>query len=262
MTTLTQPELLTSDWEAVAPGSRLRHADWLAAASSLEAASIDLVYVDPPFNSGRTRVDRAGAFEDAWPTIEDYLDWLRPRLAATARVLRPTGAVLLHLDQRVSHRARVLLDDMFGADCFVNHLIWSYGLGGSSARRFARKHDDILFYCVDPDRYWFDPPRVPATSRRMAGQTKKATDIIDIPSLNNMAKERVGWPTQKPLELLRFLIGACCPPDGVVYDPCCGSGTTLVAAQQLDRDAMGSDLSADALSIARSRLFSLTRSTN
>jgi DNA modification methylase len=155
-----------------------------------------------------------------------------------------------------------MLDDLFGADFtsrtpsgggFVNHLIWVYGLGGSSRRRFARKHDDILFYAKSAE-YYFDPPLVPATSNRMKGQMKKATDVIEIPSINNMAAERVGYPTQKPLALLELLIGACCPEDGLVLDPFCGSGTALVAARRLNRRALGIDISADAVTIARSRL--------
>src|SRR6185295_3795552 len=152
------------------------------------------VYADPPFNTGAVQVDRAGRFEDSWPTTAAYTTWLRERLAATLPAIKPTGSILLHVDFRVCHHVRLLLDDLLGEDRFVNHLIWSYGLGGSSARRFARKHDDILFYCLDPDRYHFEPPMIPATSARMAGQLKKSTDVLDIPSINNMAKERTGYP--------------------------------------------------------------------
>lgn len=252
MATTTHDEAIC--WESPSTNARLAQADWLDAARSLERGSVDLVYVDPPFNTGRARTDRAGTFADSWPTVEAYLEWLATRLAATAPLLKETGSILLHLDGRVSHRARILLDDLFGEDCFVNHLIWSYGLGGSSPRRFARKHDDILFYCVDPERYWFEAPLTPATSRRMAGQMKKATDVLDIPALNNMASERVGWPTQKPLALLDVLVRACCPPAGVVFDPCCGSGTTLVAAVRAGREAIGADVSEAAVRIAVQRL--------
>lgn len=259
MTTILHPDRTAARWRDSAHGARLAVADWLDAAQSLAPGSVDLVYVDPPFNTGRARVDRAGAFDDAWPSMEAYIEWLGERLRATAPLLGASGALLLHLDQRVSHRARLLLDDVLGPDRFVNHLIWSYGLGGSSARRFARKHDDILFYCSHPDRYWFDPPRVPATSRRMAGHSKKATDVLDIPAINNMARERVGWPTQKPLALLDLLVRACCPPGGVVFDPCCGSGTTLVAARSANREAIGADIREEAVELAASRLFSLTQ---
>ena len=256
--------------------------DWLALAASLDAESVDLLYVDPPFNTGKSRrgvargrsdlrADIEGnlpdgepcesaelTFYDSFPSLDAFIDWLRERLVATLPALKPTASVLLHLDQRTSHRARCLLDELLGEDRFVNHLIWSYGLGGSSPRRFARKHDDILFYCLDPNAYYFDPPMVPATSNRMKGQLKKATDIIDIPAINNMASERTGYPTQKPVALLDLLIRACCPEGGTVLDPCCGSGTTLVAAQAAGRDAIGCDSNPDAVRIALQRIESVT----
>ena len=247
---------------------RVERADWLDGVASLGAASVDLVYADPPFNTGATKSGPGGSYADAWPTLEAWLAWLGERLAATRRVLRPTGSILLHVDWRTSHRARCVLDDVFGADRFVNHLVWAYGLGGSSPRRFARKHDDILFYCVDPSAYWFEPPRVAATSRRMRGQSKKATDVIrvaeadagdvgdvlEVPSINNMAAERTGYPTQKPLALLDLLVRACCPPGGLVVDPCCGSGTTLAAALGAGRRSVGFDTNPDAVGLARRRL--------
>lgn len=246
----------TITWRAPAPGVRLARADWLDAARSLDPASIDLVYADPPFNTGQRRSDRAGAYDDAWPTMSAYSAWLGDRLAATVPLLAPTGSILLHLEPRISHHARLVLDDLLGADRFVNTLVWSYGLGGSSPRRFARKHDDILFYCVDPDRYYFEPPMVPATSRRMAGRMKKATDVLAVPAINNMAAERVGWPTQKPRALLDLLVRACCPAGGTVFDPCCGSGTTLVAAVGAGRVSIGCDIAADAIHTAESRFLS------
>lgn len=260
-------------WLAPAARVRVVCADWLDAAPNLEPASIDMLYADPPFNTGRRQQAQAGAFEDAWSSPANYIAWLRARLGATLAALKPSACILLHVDWRTSHHVRLLLDELLGADRFVNHLVWRYGLGGSSPRRFARKHDDILFYCIDPEAYWFEAPRVPATSRRMAGRSKKATDVIDmplereaevgdvldVPTLNNMALERVGWPTQKPLALLRMLIAACCPTNGAVLDPCCGSGTTLVAAHQLGRCAIGVDVSEHAIRIACERLESQAR---
>ncbi|MHC5025087.1 MAG: DNA-methyltransferase [Planctomycetota bacterium] len=235
---------------------RLICADCLDALADLPAASVDLAYLDPPFNTGQTQTATAAAYDDAWPSIDEYLDFLRPRIEGIARALRPHGAILLHCDWRTCHHLRLLLDDLFGAERFINHLIWRYGLGGSSPRRFARKHDDILYYASGPD-YHFDPPRVPATSQRMKGQSKKATDVIDIPTINNMARERTGYPTQKPLALLELLVEACCPPGGTVLDPFCGSGTTLVAAALSGRVAIGIDASPDAIEIARGRVSSL-----
>lgn len=233
---------------------RVTQADWLDGARSLEPASIDLLYADPPFNTGKAQRSSAGSFDDSFESTSAYAEWLGERLEATLPACKPSACLLLHVDWRTSHHVRLLLDRLLGEDRFVNHLVWAYGLGGSSPRRFARKHDDILFYCLDPALYYFEPPLVPSTSRRMAGKPKKATDILDIPAINNMAKERVGWPTQKPLALLELLVQACAPPAGTVLDPCCGSGTTLVAARRHGREAIGFDLDPDAVRLAESRL--------
>ena len=169
----------------------------------------------------------------------------------TIPLLRRSGSLLLHLDWRTSHRARCLLDDLLGPDRFVNHLV-VVRARGSSARRFARKHDDILFYCLDPARTG-SSRRIPATSRRMAG-CSKATDVLEIPAINNMAAERTGYPDQKPLALLDVLVRACCPPGGVVLDPCCGSGTAVAAAVAAGRRGIGLDVSPGAIAVARSRV--------
>lgn len=233
---------------------RLAHGDWLELAPALEPESIDLLYADPPFNTGKIQSGRAGHYDDAWPTVSSWVDWLSERLGASLPAMKPTGLVILHVDWRTSHHARLLLEELLGAENFVNHLIWQYGLGGSSPRRFARKHDDLLVYSIDPQRYWFEPAQVPATSNRMKGLMKKATDVLDIPSLNNMAHERTGYPTQKPLALLDLLIRSCCPPEGCVLDPCCGSGTTAVAALGAGRRAVAGDIGQEAIRITQQRL--------
>jgi DNA modification methylase len=250
-----------------APAVSVLLGDWLDLAPSLAPASIDLLYADPPFNTGAEKRTPPGAgrrssampsshasYADAWPDTASYIAWLRARVVATLPALTPAANILIHCDWRTSHHVRLMLDSLLGERHFVNHLIWTYGLGGSSPRRFARKHDDILFYTRDPARYWFEPPRIPATSNRLRGQTKKATDVLDIPSLNNMAQERTGYPTQKPLALLNLLVASCCPPAGTVLDPCCGSGTTLVAAASTGRHAIGLDISPAAASLSRRRL--------
>jgi DNA modification methylase len=234
--------------------------DCLDVMASMDPGTVNLCYIDPPFNTGRDRIDAAGRYRDQWDSMEAYLGFIEPRIAAALKVVHDDGVILLHCDQRACHHLRLMLDDLLGADAFVNHLIWRYGLGGSSPRRFARKHDDILFYAKS-DRYYFDPPMIPATSQRMAGKLKKATDVLDIPSINNMATERVGWPTQKPIALLEMLIDACCPPDGTVLDPMCGSGTTIVAAATLGRRAIGIDVLPEAMETARQRITDLAKKT-
>lgn len=247
----------------------VRQTDWLTAAPTLAPVSIDLLYTDPPFNTGKPqrtppkaaavegRITKA-VYADTFGTPRAFIAWLRERFKATLPALKPTANILIHTDWRTTHHVRLMLDELLGEDRFVNHLVWSYGLGGSSPRRFARKHDDILFYCLDPERYYFKAPRIPATSNRLKGQTKKATDVLAIPSINNMAAERTGYPTQKPLALLELLVEASSPPGGTVLDPTCGSGTTLVAAARLGRHAVGFDSSRAAVSATRKRLKTLT----
>ena len=242
--------------------------DWSIGAKQMSSADppapINFLYADPPFNTGsakrtppngsRLGRDIDAEYADDFGSTAAFIAWLRERLTLTIPLLKPSALICLHVDWRTSHRVRVLLDELLGEDRFVNHLIWSYGLGGSSPRRFARKHDDLLLYCLHPSEYWFEAPMVASTSNRMAGAPKKATDVLCIPSINNMARERTGYPTQKPLALLDMLVRACCPPGGVVLDPCCGSGTTLVAAEGAGRRGIGFDVNPAAVELARSRL--------
>ncbi len=239
---------------------RLELGDCLSLLSGVESGSVGLAYLDPPFNTGKTRRGRgehaATVYADSFGGGTDYREFLRPRLAEIRRTLADDGAILAHVDWRSSHHVRLLLDEVFGAERFINHIVWSYGLGGSSPRSFARKHDDILYYSKG-SHYYFQPPMVPATSQRLAGRLKKSTDVLQIPALNNMALERTGYPTQKPLALLSLLIEACAAPGATVLDPFCGSGTTLVAAVASGREAIGFDVSSAALSTARKRLHAV-----
>lgn len=277
---------------------RLILGDALEVAASLPAESLDLIYLDPPFGSGRThaapepahrkkrrakgpnqnggldlrsepslsgRLDPSSepslnggvvhAFDDSWDDgLDGYLAWLFPLLAACRGLLKPTGSLYVHLDWRACHYAKVELDRLFGRACFLNHIVWLYGLGGSSRRYWPRKHDDILWYARNPDRHWFEPVMIPATSQRMRGLDKKAPDYWDIPALNNMASERVGYPTQKPEALLERIVASSCPPGGVVADFCAGSGTTPAVAQRLGRRWIASDVSPQAVAIIEARL--------
>ncbi|GAC1531727.1 MAG: hypothetical protein NVS3B10_27060 [Polyangiales bacterium] len=241
---------------------------------------VALAYLDPPFGTGRD----FGAYDDRWPDgRKGLVDSLRPRLELLHTLLADDGSILVHLDHRVAHVIAVLLDDLFGAGDrdvrqatprpgFRNELIWAYGLGGSSPRFWPRKHDTILWYTKGA-RWTFTPPRVAARSVRMRGQTKKMIDVMvgppaldddaadrlpsdvwDVAAINNMARERTGYPTQKPLALLERLVGAHSQPGELVLDPYCGSGTTLVAARTLGRRALGIDASPEAICVARSRL--------
>jgi site-specific DNA-methyltransferase (adenine-specific) len=245
------------------------------------AASIDLVYLDPPFGTGIARTGRRGAgYTDALPGgMDGYVTWLRGLLAACHRALRPSGSLFLHLDWRASHRARIALDELFGEQCFRNEIIWHYGLGGGAPNdAFARKHDTILFYARS-ETATFHPERGPVTAAMDAKYAhvdedgrryqnahgrryylqggKRLDDVWELPALAPTAGERVGWPTQKPLALLERIVRAVCDPGAYVLDPCCGSGTALVAAAALGLRAIGGDREAGAVELAATRLTSL-----
>lgn len=268
----------------------------------LKDASVDLVYLDPPFNSGRDynacfkgtqaegQTAQIKAFTDTWTwdtaaaraydtTVKvgdkladilkafkvvlgegpmlAYLSMLAPRLVELRRVLKDTGSIYLHCDPTASHYLKMLMDAVFGRGNFLNNVVWLYGLGGSSSRYWPRKHDDILFYSKSPDKQVFEADRVPATSTRLAGQDKKCPDYWDIPALNNMAKERLGYPTQKPLALLKRIIQASSNPGDVILDPFCGCGTAIDAAQTLGRTWIGIDITPLATGIIKQRLFAV-----
>ncbi len=239
--------------------NRLVQADALDLARSLPAGSVDLVYLDPPFFTGRTQRGRGTqAFTDQWADgMDGYLTWLEARLLALRAALAPTGSIYVHLDWHAVHYVKVLMDRLFGYDQFLNEVVWLYGLGGSSHRRWPRKHDTLLWYAREAGAQWFEAARIPATSQRLAGQTKKAPDWWDIPALNNMAKERTGYPTQKPLALLERIVTSSCPPGGTVLDPCCGSGTTAVAAAAAGRHFIVGDEAPAAIEVTASRLATL-----
>jgi len=262
-------------------------------------SSVDLVYLDPPFNSNATynvlfnsqdgtrSAAQIRAFEDTWhwdvaaagayqEVVENggnvartmaaframlgdsdmlaYLSMMAPRLIELRRVLKPTGSIYLHCDQVASAHLRLLMDAVFGPKNFLNNVVWLYGLGGSSSRYWPRKHDDILWYSREPDRHYFEASRVPATSVRMKGQDKKAPDWWDIPTINNMAKERMGYQTQKPEALLQRIIESSCLPGGVVLDPFCGCGTSVVVAERNSREWKGIDITHLAVTLMKHRL--------
>jgi len=238
---------------------RLLLGDCLDVARRLAPGSVDLVYLDPPFFTGRRHQGRGThAFRDQWRgDLDAYLAWLRVRCEALHALLAPTGSLYLHLDWHAVHYAKVMLDGVFGRHAFLNEVVWLYGLGGSSGRRWPRKHDTLLWYAREPGRHWFEAARIPATSQRLQGRTKKAPDWWDIPALNNMAKERLGYPTQKPEALLERIVTSSCPPGGTVFDPCCGSGTTPAVAQRTGRTWIAADLSPAAIAVTRARLDAL-----
>jgi site-specific DNA-methyltransferase (adenine-specific) len=213
--------------------------------------------------------------------LDGHVAWLRALLGDLHRVLRPAGSLFLHLDWRVSHRARLVLDELFGEAQFRNEIVWHYGLGGGAPRdAFARKHDTILFYARSSESV-FHAERGEVTPAMEAKYShvdeqgrrfqqnhgkryylqggKRFDDVWAIPAIAPTARERVGWPTQKPLALLERIVAAASEPEALVLDPCCGSGTTLVAAARLGRRAIGCDREGAAIELAARRLGEVAR---
>ena len=181
-----------------------------------------------------------------------YVSYMANRLAEIKRVLKETGSIYLHCDPTASHYLKIVMDAVFGQRNFRNEIVWKYGLGGSSKRLWSRKHDVILFYTVS-NEWYFDKPQERATSVRMAGEMKGVVDVWDIPSINNMSKERLGYPTQKPLALLERVVKASSSDGALVLDPFCGCGTTIDAAKRLGRNWVGIDISPFAIDLVKYR---------
>ena len=253
----------------------------------LPDACAGLIYLDPPFNTGRVQTrrrlrtvaaadgDRTGfggrryrsevlgvsSFADRF---DDYLAFLAPRLSEAFRLLGPTGTLYFHGDCREIHYCKVLLDDIFGRERFLNEVIWAYDFGGRSRRCWPRKHDNILVYVKDPARYTFDHDavdRLPYLAPGLAGPQKAArgkfpTDTWWHTIVPTSGRERTGYPTQKPLGILRRIVRASSRRGDLVLDFFAGSGTTGAACQELGRRFLLIDDSAEACAVMRRRLGS------
>lgn len=245
----------------------------------------DLIYVDPPFNTGRARRharikverdpngDRTGfggsryrtrslgtlTFED---DFDDYLSWLEPRMVEAARVLSPAGTLYFHIDYREVHYCKVLLDAIFGRESFLNEVIWAYDYGGRATRSWPAKHDNILVYVKTPGAHTFNTDaidRIPYMAPGLVGPEKAArgklpTDTWWHTIVPTRGPERTGYPTQKPLGVLQRIVGASSNPGDLVLDFCAGSGTTGVAANRLGRRFYLVDNNPEAWAIMRARL--------
>ncbi len=243
---------------------------------------VRLIYLDPPFATGnrfrqpagrRRERSAATAYSDAWNHGDGaYLNMLEELLRLSRELLAADGSLYLHLDYRTAPVAKLLLDEIFGPACFINEIIWAYRTGGMPEKLgFGRKHDTILFYARDPARTrWHRQKEKSYVSHRYGFSNielhedeqgpytlTNLRDVWDIPALRGNQPERVPYPTQKPLELLRRIILASSDPGDVVLDPGSGSGTALVAAEQLGRRWIGLDNSPLAVSVIRNRLQAL-----
>ncbi len=262
--------------------NRLFWGDNLHVMRQLPSESIDLIYIDPPFFSGRQYniifgdQNELRSFSDIYEGgMPGYLIWLNARLYEMKRLLKKTGSIYVHLDWHAAHYVKVEMDKIFGYDNFMNEVIWSYALGGSSRGRYQRKHDNILFYAKSVGDVHFHQPRDRATSSLLAGQPKGARDvwrtsdedehrvILDAwpddlveYTLSNRDPERSQWgyPTQKPVAILERMVMASTPANGLVADFFCGGGTTPAVAQRLGRRWIACDQSRVAVAITADRL--------
>lgn len=260
---------------------RLIHADNLEAIRSLDETP-DLVYLDPPYNTGESfwMPDGRRAFDDRWPSLSGYLAELAKRLVLLHEKVADHGSIVIHVDPRVSHYVKVWCDSAWGADSFAGEVIWRYRRWPTPIRAFQRMHDVLLVYRKDPrvPGRWNQLHEPLAESTRKTWGTKRQravmedgrrkrssttsdetpgaplSDVWDIGILAPVAKERTGYPTQKPEALLERVILALSDPRDLVLDPYCGSGTTLAVAQRLGRRAIGIDQSAVAIEVASRRL--------
>ncbi|MEE2842222.1 MAG: site-specific DNA-methyltransferase [Chloroflexota bacterium] len=252
-------------------------------------AAVDLIYIDPPFNTGtqqsitrlktvrdeggdrtgfggnRYRTERQGStsYLDAF---EDYMAFLAPRIDEARRVLANNGSIFLHVDQHESHYCKVLLDRVFGRKSFINEIIWSYDYGGRSKKKWPTKHDTIFWYAIDPANYTFNAnaiDRIPYMAPGLVGKEKAArgkvpTDVWWQTIVPTSGKERTGYPTQKPLAILERIVKVHSNPGDMVMDFFAGSGTTGVAAARNDRLFVLVDSNPEAVQVAAKRLTEYT----
>jgi site-specific DNA-methyltransferase (adenine-specific) len=265
--------------------NQIVYAENLSYMRTLPDGAFRLIYIDPPFNTGkaqqrvRMRVvaseqgkrigfgDRryhvqlydSPAYQDAY---EDYLGFLEPRLREAHRLLTPDGSLFVHLDYREAHYVKVLLDTIFGRACFMNEIIWAYDYGGRSKRRWPAKHDTIFWYAKDPERYVFNYEaidRIPYIAPGLVGaekaqRGKTPTDVWWLTIVPTNSKEKTGYPTQKPLKLLERIVRVHSDVGDWVLDFFAGSGTTGEAAARLGRRFVLIDNHPDAIRIMTERL--------
>ena len=259
----------------------------LAALKSMPDESFQLIYIDPPFNTGRSQVrtNRSSVssstgnlgfqgkrYEQVVKSVlsydddfADYWAFLEPRLIEAYRLLNESGTIYLHLDYREAHYAKVLMDALFGRECFLNEIIWAYDYGGKSKSRWPAKHDTILVYVKNPAKYFFDSATVDrepymapglVTPEKVA-RGKLPTDVWWHTIVSPTGKEKTGYPTQKPLGILRRIISASSKPGDRVLDFFAGSGTTAQAAFELKRQFVVVDQNPESIEVITSRLNAL-----
>ncbi len=262
--------------------------DNLPILASLPSASVDLIYIDPPFNTGKTQArtqvrtersqngDRVGFQGQRYQTIklgskgyldifDDYLAFLAPRLEQAYRLLKPAGSLYFHIDYREVHYCKLLLDQIFGRDSFINEIIWAYDYGGKPKTRWPAKHDNILFYVKDPDHYTFNVDaieREPYMAPGLVGPEKAArgklpTDTWWHTIVSTNGKEKTGYPTQKPLGVINRILTASSNPGDLVLDFFAGSGTVGESCLKLGRKFILIDNNPQAMQVMAKRFKEL-----
>jgi site-specific DNA-methyltransferase (adenine-specific) len=253
---------------------------------ALPDQAFDLIYMDPPFNTGRAQArhtltvsaradgDRLGfqgrrysstllrtlSYDDQFG---DYLAFLEPRLSRARELLAPHGTLYFHIDYREAHYCKLLLDEVYGRDAFLNELIWAYDYGAKPRRRWPAKHDTILMYVRTPGAHHFDaeaverePYMAPGlVSAEKAARGKRPTDVWFHTIVPTNGREKTGYPTQKPEGVLRRLVAASSRPGGWCLDPFAGSGTLGAVCRQLGRRFVLIDQSPIAADVMRDRLM-------
>jgi len=267
--------------------SKVILADNLSVLQSMPEACIDLIYIDPPFNTGKqqTRLhlkteqsetgDRTGFQGRRYQTVklgsrsytdmyDDYLAFLEPRLQQAHRVLKPHGSLYFHIDYREVHYCKVLLDQVFGRECFINEIIWAYDYGARTRKKWPPKHDNILWYAKDPQQYTFNYDaidRIPYLSPGLVGPEKAArgktpTDTWWHTIVPTNGTEKTGYPTQKPLGIIRRIITASSNPGDMVMDFFAGSGTVGAVCLELGRNFTLVDNNPQAFEVIKKRFSS------
>ncbi len=219
-----------------------------------------MVYIDPPFNTGRRQTLRGMSFADGFDDLPAYL---RPRLEEARRVLADHGTLYVHLDPHESHYVKVLLDELFGRECFLNEIVWAYDYGARPKRRWPAKHDTILVYVKDRGAYHFDadeverePYMAPGLQRdpARAARGKLPTSVWWHTIVTTTGRERTGYPTQKPEGIVRRMVSASSRPGGWCLDFFAGSGTLGAVCQALGRRFVLVDSNPEAIAVATARL--------
>jgi site-specific DNA-methyltransferase (adenine-specific) len=275
--------MINKSMENVVTGT-IHFAENLEFLRALPSASVDLIYIDPPFNTGkvqqRTQIktvrsaegDRVGFQGRRYESIvvgtkrfsdlfDDYLAFLEPRLTEAHRVLAPHGCLYFHVDYREVHYCKILLDTIFGRDAFLNEVIWAYDYGGRPKNRWPPKHDNILLYAKNPGDYVFnydEIERIPYMAPGLVGPEKAArgkvpTDTWWHTIVPTNGSEKTGYPTQKPLGIMRRIVQASSRPGAVILDFFAGSGTTGAASLEFGRRFILVDENPEALAVMARR---------